>query len=255
MAQASETLYTARVRAPQVLERGRAQTTDLAIWRDGALVAPSSGTYTLVSPTGAVIVNAAAVTITSLVATYPIAAGSLPSTLAYGEGYTERWALTISSIVRTFPRECALAKFQLAPSITDADLLAEYPDLVELLGTYGTDLQDWIDEAFAQFLGHLYGLGEWPDVIVSRAATRAPLKQIAYWLIFKFLFSKQANAGRYEQLMSTHKSLMDAAISGMTYRVDRDQDGVPDDLGRHGSTTVVHRNAAPYRVRAKSARW
>ena len=256
MSSATEILYTARVRAPQVLERERAQTTDLAIWRDGALVAPSSGTYRLLSPSGSEVIAAAAVTVTASIATLAITALQLPSTLAMGEGYTEQWALVMpDGTTRTYTREASVAKFQLAPSITDVDLTSEYPDITELLGTYGTDLQDWIDEAFVQFLGLLYSLGEWPDVIVTRAATREPLRQRAYFLIYKFLFSRQPNATRFESLMERHEVAMLSAFSTMTYRVDRDQDGVPDDLGRHGSSTVVHRNAAPFRVRSKSNRW
>jgi hypothetical protein len=257
MSQATDSSLTARVRAPQVLERERAQNTDLALWRDGALVAPLSGTYTLLSPAGALVIDAQAVVVAASVATYSIPALSLPSTLGYGEGYTEQWALVDigSGLPRTFTRECSIAKFQLAPSITDLDLLAEYPDLLELLGAYNTHLQSWIDEAFVQFLNDLYSLGEWPDVIVTRAATRKPLKERAYFLIYKFLFSKQPNAGRFEVLMNFHQSEMNAAFKGMSYRVDRDQDGTPDGMDRHSSTTVVHRNAAPRRILRRSTRW
>ncbi len=257
MSSQTEIQYTARVRAPQVLERGRQQITDLAVYRDGALVAPDpDGTYELISPTGTVIISDTGVVVTASVATFTIPALSLPSTLAMGEGYQERWSLVMpDGTTRTFAREASLALFQLAPAITDDDLLVEYPDLIELLGSYGSNLQSWIDEAFYQFLGELYALGEWPDVIVSKAATREPLRQRAFFLIFKFMFSRQPNAGRFETLMERHEAAMLSAMSRMTYRVDRDQDGTPDDLGRHGSSTVIHLNAAPFRNRSRSNRW
>ncbi len=260
MSSATETLYTARVRAPQVFERARDQVTNLEVWRDGVLVAPTvaGSSYSLVSPLGQFLVNAQAITVVGDVARTTVTAVQLPDTETYGEGYTERWKLVMpDGTTRTFTREASLAKFQLSPAITDKDLLSEYKDLLEILGVYAENesLQSWIDEAFVQFLNELYSLGEWPDVIVTRAATRAPLKQRTYWLIFKFLFSKQPNAGRYETLMEKHEALMGKEFARMSYRVDRDQDGLPDGLDRHGSSTVVHLNAAPRRVRRNSTRW
>lgn len=256
MASTTEVLYKARIRAPQVLERGRAQVTNLSVYLAGSLAAPSSGTYSLLSPLGTAIVDAAVVTITSSVATYTILAASLPSTLSMGEGYSERWALVMpDGTTRTFAREASLCLSQLSPSITGLDLLSEYPDLLEVLANINTDLDDWIDEGWYQFLGELSGLGEWPNVIVTKSATREPHRQRTLFLIYKFLFGKQANALRYETLMDYHREQSNAAFSAMTYRTDRDQDGTVDSLNRAGSTTVVHRSAAPQQQLARSARW
>ncbi|HEX4935116.1 MAG TPA: hypothetical protein VFV33_18155, partial [Gemmatimonadaceae bacterium] len=92
------TLYSARIAYPDYLVRGRTQTVSLALYRSGALVAPtqSGSTFTLTSPAGVEIVSASAVTVSSSVATFAIGAASLPSTLTLGHGYREKWSLVLS---------------------------------------------------------------------------------------------------------------------------------------------------------------
>ena len=78
------TLYTFAAQYPSLIVRGGACAVRLPAYRAGALVAPTSGTYSLIAPGGAVIVNVAAVTVASSIATYTIPALSLPNGLSEG---------------------------------------------------------------------------------------------------------------------------------------------------------------------------
>ena len=147
--------HTYRVRAAVVLARGRAYTTSIETRLGGALVAPSSGTYTLVGPDGATV-STGAISVVSDVATYSIPADDLPDTLPYGGGYRERWDLTFSDgTVTVGQRPGYLAREPIYCPTTQADLEQRIPGLASLLGTSTTNLQGFIDLAWADTLERL----------------------------------------------------------------------------------------------------
>jgi hypothetical protein len=155
--------YTARIPFPDYLERGRTQLVRLEVYRDGALVAPTSGTFSLYDASHVAQIDAAAVTIASSRAQYSINAASLPASLPVGEGWQEEWALTFSDgVTRTFRRSAALVLRAVHPVITDADLLACYSDLDDLRPSDLSSYQGPIDEAWRQIIGRLVGRGRFP---------------------------------------------------------------------------------------------
>lgn len=243
-----------RVLFPDVYERGVKQTATLEAWINGALDPPDSATYSLIKPDGTAQVDAAVAPITASIATYEIPALSLPSTLAYGELYQARWALTYGTDVITVRREAAVTSFKLYPPITDGDLVdGEYPDLVEQLGDYGTHLQKFIDQAYGQFVRKLWKLNYWPDIIVSQHDIVDPVRQLALFLVMKAMYRAQGS-DRWEKLMDHHEDAWKAEWSTFGARVDRDHDGLADSVDKTAASTVVHRNMRPRR-RVRSNRW
>ena len=148
---ATERIYSPRIRIHDVLERNRGVTLDLPIYRDNALVGPTSAFFNLKDPNGNDVISRRAVSIVANVATYTIAGDELPATLRLSEGYLQIWELTISGVVYTFRKPCAIARSGLYPVISDLDLEAEYSDLASIRpSSLGSSYQTYIDEAWVQ---------------------------------------------------------------------------------------------------------
>jgi hypothetical protein len=257
---AAETLYSFRTKAPDVLQRGRAQTVSMPAYRDGALVAPTEvgSTFSLYDEGGTAIVDAQAVTVTGDVATYTISDVELPATATISELYQERWALVMpDGTTRTVRREAAVAPFLLHLPVAVEDLLALYPALDSSFGTTpAVTLQGFLDEAWAQVLERLWNVGHWPDLMLSASTFRRPVVELALYIAFRALFSRTAGRdGRHEALMEQHRRAAEEAWAAISSRLDRDDDGLPDDRHRERGEGVIHRNASPGRRRRRSPRW
>ena len=230
MVPSGETLYTARTAYPDVLCRARDNAVSMPLYRDGALVAPSSGTFSLYDSTGTAIVSAAAVTITGSIATYTIPAATLPATLALGEGWRERWTLTVSSVARGYERTAALALISFSPSVTDADLLALYPGLSKARGSAVASFQAWIDEAWKVVIQRLLREGHLPYLIRTPDALREAHLHLALSLVCRGVKPTMgAGESSWQTDAEYHRREYEAAWSAANWQLDRDQDGNVDD--------------------------
>lgn len=244
---AAEVVYTARVPYPDILERGRQQVVNLPTYRDGAAAAPSAGTFTLWSPSSSTaLVAAAAVTITSSVATYTISAATLPDTLPLGEGYLEEWALTMpDNVVHTFRRTAALARRSLYPVYSDVDALREYPGLTRDIASSATSLQAYVDEAWAQILGRLAERRVYSYLVMTADSFRDVHRHMVLHLVFKSMFRGVSGTGdKWAELMRYHGEAAEKAWTTLTKQMDDDHDGFADSEARTRATTIVHVNAA-----------
>lgn len=247
---AGEVVYTARAPYPDVLERGRQQVVSLPTYRDGALAAPtaSGSTFTLWGPASNTtpIVSAAAVTVTSSIATYTIPAATLPATLALGEGYLEEWALVMpDGTTRTYRRAAAIARRALYPVYTDADALGEYPGIQRDIASSATSLQQYIDEAWCQILGRLSERRVYPYLVMTADSFRDVHRHMALHLAFKSFFRGAAGSGeKWAELMRYHGDGAEKAWTTLTAQMDHDHDGFADSQARERASTIVHVNAA-----------
>lgn len=243
---AAEVIYTARAPYPDVLEVARTQTVSLPTYRDGSAAAPSVGTFTLWGADQTAIVNAAAVTITSSVATYSISAATLPTTLALGEGYLESWALTMpDGVVHTFRRVAALARRALYPVYSDVDALAEYPGLTRDIASNATSLQGYVDEAWRQILGRLSERRVYSYLVMTADSFRDVHRHMTLHLAFKSMFRGVSGTGdKYAELMRYHAEGAEKAWIVLTAQMDHDHDGFADSQARERASTIVHVNAA-----------
>lgn len=250
-----ETVYTYRQIGPDVLQRARGNTITLEVWRDGAKVAPTAATVSLVRPSGSFVVQDAAASIVSSVAAYTISAGDLPATEPTGQLYQLRWTLTIGGLARTVNRACTVARYPMVLPVTDADLTeGEYPDLVDQLGDYGSNLQTFLEAAKRDVLRELEQAGQWPDLITGPSDLFEPIRQSTYVKVFRFLFSTN-DSERSERLMELHRAEYQKVMKDLRTRMDRDDDGVPDSESREAMTRTIHRGGARSRYRRRSPWW
>ena len=241
----AEALYSARIAFPEYLVRGRAQTASLELYRSGALVAPTSGTFALYDPSNTAIVSASAVTITSSIATYPILAASLPSTLALGHGYREEWALLgPDGVTRTWRRDAAVVLHAAYPVITDDDLTAVYSNLTDQLSASTTTFQAKIDEAWKRILGRLEMQGVFPEHVVTNWSLREVHLELTYHLIFLDFHGGQG--GRWAELADQHKKEFELAWGRLKFVKGTSTTGTADsDRMTTPNKGVTYVNASP----------
>ncbi len=226
---------------PSVLVRSAANAVRLPAYRSGALVAPTGATYTLVSSTGTLIVDAAACTISGSVATYTIPALSLPSTLALGEGYQERWVFTFSGEAATVEilRAAAVCAAALYPVVADADLTAQYFGLSGYLSGSLTTWQGHIDEAWGQLMSELIRQGRLPYAIRTPDALRDAHLHLTLALIFQG-FGLSTAGQEWDKKAEYHRKEYRAALQACTVQLDADGDKLVDDpTARSSARTAV----------------
>ncbi len=223
---ASDTLYTARLVGPEVLEAGRDNVVTCAVYRDGALVAPSSGTITVYNAANVVVVNAQVVSITASVATYTVTSAALASE-SKGDGWRVEWALTIASIARTFRRDAALVYRRLYPVVTDADLLRLHTDLARRMPTTETSYQDYIDEAWASIEGRLIATGKRPWLVLAPSALRDVHLFATLARIFRDFAQGGPGTAEWE-LAADYERRFDAAWSMLTFPQASESDGTAE---------------------------
>jgi hypothetical protein len=255
----AEIVYTFRTPYPDTLQRGRAQSVQMPVYRDGAVSPPTivGSSFSLRKPDGTFVVEGAAITLSSSIATYALTALDLPTTLDLGEGYQEVWLLVLADgTPRTVDREAALCLRPLVPVITDLDLIATYPNLNEFRGNAISHWQGFIDEAWKQILGRLIGEGHLPYLVKSGWSFRAAHIELVFALGFRWLALNQAR-GNFLELARTHAESFEAKWKQINFRVDDDHDGLVDDneARRGAGSAIVHINAAPERHFVNNARW
>lgn len=240
---AAETLYTWRCLWTDVLQWQRPNVVSAPLYRDGTIVAPSSGTFTLRDPNGTNVVDAAAVTITGSIATYTVLAAVLPSTASLGEGWMEIWDLVVSGVHYTTDRPAALCRVPLVPVITDADLLLEHPDLVAWRPAAETSFQKAIDASWAELMGRLSAEGRLSYIMKPAAAFRQ-------WHLYTTLgrifvgWSKSQARGNWMELSKFYQDKANTEWGRITVQLDRDQNGIIDDTSRRdGGFGVLNINA------------
>lgn len=125
----------------------------------GGLIAPDSGTISIIKPDGSALVSGAAVTVSSSIAQYDVTP-SASETL--GEGWEVRWSLVFSGVTYpVFRTSGILAEYVPANNVSAVDLYGLWPGLAERIpqsqgdtadGGDGTGWQRQIDDAYYAFL-------------------------------------------------------------------------------------------------------
>lgn len=242
----SETRYSFRFSGPQYLERAREQRVTMPARHEGALAVPSAGTYSLFDPSNTAIVDAQAINVVASVAGFTIPAATLPSTIAFNEGWREEWVLTMpDTTVRTVIRDTAFVRHAMFPVVTLADLVGVHSNIVTLLPDNDDDAQDKIDEAWKLIDSRLVSKGNRTYLAMSPWSFR----ESHLWLTLMFIFRDARTTlgeGDYSDLARDYKTDFEDAWAQLTWLWDSDQDGVVDDSSRRRSgTPVVYLNSAP----------
>ena len=242
----TERLYSPRIRIHDVLERGRSVVLDLPIYRDNALVGPTAAFFRLQDPEGNDVLSRQSVSIIGNIATRTISADELPQSLRLAEGYMQTWELTISSIVHTFKKPCAVARSGLYPVISDLDLEAEYSDLSTIRpSSLGSTYQTYIDEAWVQLIQRIRDLGNIEYLIMNPQSLRSCHKNLTFYLIFKDMDSSGLGEGRYLDLAREHRKQMEFDFKRLKFQYDQNNDGRMDDPNSRKSALGVFYTSAP----------
>ena len=235
--------YSARIAYPSLLVRGVDTPVALPIYRDGALVAPDSGTYRLLGFGGATVLSHA-VSVVGSVATYTIPAASLASSLTLGEGYIEVWSLVFSGVAREFRRTAALALCPLYPVVTDLDLIAEYAPLAQQITSDLPSYQGSIDQAWKEILSRLIGEGRLPYMIRTPDALRQAHLHLALAKVFQG-FGLNADGNHYRELATVERKNYAEAFARASLQLDQAQVGLVDNpMARASSTGVLAINGS-----------
>lgn len=243
---ATQRLYSPRIRIHDVLERNRACTVDLPIYRDNDLVSPTSAYFRLTDPDGADVIARTAVSIVANIATYNIAASELPTTLRLSDGYMQYWELIIDGVTHTFKKPSAICLSALYPVISDIDLEAEYSDLASIRpSSLGSTYQTYIDEAWVQLIQRVRDMGNIEYLIMSPQSLRAAHKNLTFYLIFKDMDSSGLGEGRYLDLAREHRKQFEFDFKRLKFTYDQNQDGRADDQNRRRSALGVIYTSAP----------
>ena len=235
---ATPTNYSARFRLPTLIQRGVTQRIACPIYRDGALVAPMSGTITLRDAAGALVVDAAAVSVVSSIAEYAVVTSS---TIGLEEGWQVVWTFVIDAATTlTFRNEAALVRQIPYPPCSDVALFARVSSLnpsgsnpITSLANY----QTYLDEAWVEIRGRLIAAGNRPELVISSTALRRPHLLLTLALIFEDLATRLNEA--HEARAAHYRAEYDLSWSDVRFEYDADDDGLSDGRDRRPGTPVV----------------
>lgn len=239
----SETLYTARFRAPDTIQRGVSQVITCPTYRLGAVATPTAGTVSVYSADQTAVVSAAAVTIPlGGYATYTIV-GGVTSPRALEEGWLIEWTLTMpDGAPQVFRQDAALVRRQLSPVVTDADLIRRHSDLPQLLGGGVTSYQDYLDEAWATLMLRTIGQGRRPYLVMSPSAYRDAHLALTLHLIFMDFQTSAGDAGRWQALADYYRQTYTEAWGQLSFVYDEGDENKVDATKRKAGTSQVWLN-------------
>lgn len=242
--------YSAQIRHVELLERNKAQTTSISVYRENALVVPTEAKYTLIKPNGDKVVNEVTASISDAgVVSYPHIATQLPTTLGLGEGYIQEWWIKIDGVPHTFRRMCALVLRRLYPTVSDIDLTAIYTDLEEVRPSAITSYQKYIDDAWYQILRRVRNRAMGFEYLVMSAESFYEAhRHLSLYLIFRdFHSSLGQSSGRYLDLAQEHQRMFMQEFEAINFVYDQDHINKPEDVNkRKAGQPVIYLNGSPH---------
>ena len=241
----NSTPYAPQIKVPELLERGKTQLTTLPIYRDGALVGPTSVKYTLTAPNGDKIVDAAVGTYPGNIPQYTHSSSVLSSDLALGEGYLQEWEIQLAGGTYNFRRNTAIVKRRLYPVVSDGDLTSTYSQLADIRPSNLSSYQNYIDEAWFTMIQKMRQEGGGLEYLVmSPEAFRSAHQNLALYYIFRDFHSSlgQSN-GRYLDLANEHFKQFNGDWKLINFVYDYDHDGHADQPNnRQAKQPVIYLN-------------
>ena len=237
-----QTLYRPHFPIPDMLVRAKAsQTIECPIYNEaGTLTAPTSGTVSVVDGGGVIILDEQAVVIVSDIATGALLAADLPASLSFSADWLIKWTITIGTPAEThvFIRSAHLIRSDLWPTVTEADLIGYHQNLDRLMGT-GTDIDDFVTQAWLVLIRRLLKNGRLPELILSPYVLHDSLVYKSLEMIFRDGHAA-AGDGKYEELASFYHETFEAEWASLTLdNYDFAQDGQIGEEDTQSAEAVV----------------
>lgn len=224
--------WTLRDAGPSQIERARANTARLRVYRDQVPVA-LAGTYTLTDDAGNVIINAQTVSADGTDITYAIAAGDTTTSMAFSTRWRETWVLTIAAIplqTVTFTRDAWLIRSALYPVVTVDDIITgRHRDLVDLVDGGASAIEGYVNEAWATINADLIKRGKRPSLIMESWALRSLHLYRALHLCFLDASTRYAGEDRFSKLADHYAELAETEWNkNLRFDYDANEDGIAD---------------------------
>ena len=237
--------YRPRLSRPTLIVRARTQTLRLEVWDDSALAEPSAGTVTITDASGAEVVSAASVTIVSGVATYSLAAATIPVTLSLSDAWTVAWDLTLSGVAERFTSPAALVRSGWAETLTPGDLIARHPEIAPAREIDpqqeggATTLGSWIEEAGTELFTRLWTDGKKPWLILDPWAARRYLLPQALCIGMRWASTFMEQRGALVMLAAAYEEAAEKAYDALQFRYDHGETGALADAVRIGAADMA----------------
>jgi hypothetical protein len=238
----AETVYSARFRSTETIERGRTQILTCPTSRAGATATPTAGTFSLYRPDGTALVSAQAVTIPPASVAQFSLSGATTSAEALGEGWLGEWTLTMpDGVSHTFRNDAALCRRTLYPVISQDDLTQRHSDLPALLGT-ATSYQPYIDEAFWVISNRLIGNGRRPYLVIQPSALRECHLMLALHLVFLDYSTSAGDGGRWQALAQHYATQYEQAWGQLRFTYDEADENTVDPSKKKSASSQIWTN-------------
>lgn len=209
-----------------LLERGRANVLELALWRGPVLSPPAAATVTLTAASGAVLVAAGAASIVEGVARYTVASG-----VTTGQDLGDGWLVSWEADGRTYDHTAALCRRVPYPVITDLDVyqIAPYLDpSTPSPVTREPTLERYRTGAWIEIQHRLLQSGRRPWLIVDAAALREPHLMLTLAIVHDALGARGRSGEGMVETAARYRARYERAMGAMSIQYDDDDDGTPN---------------------------
>lgn len=242
MSGSTDSFLAARFLTADYLVRGRDNPLSCPLWLNGVLSAPtqSGSTVSVYDTANQAVVNAAAVTVASSIATYTVPASVLPTSLSLGMGWRVEWSLIVSGAPKTFRNNAGLVRSELVPVLTDRDLFRRESSLNPAASsplTALTTYQDYRDEAWIVIHGLLTGKGSLAHLIMEPSALREPHMLLTLALIYEDLRTTQNEV--FAEKAREYRDRFEKAFSELRFEYDTTDSGRSDGRRKRSANPTV----------------
>jgi hypothetical protein len=220
--------YALRSTGPLLIERGRAATLRLAVYRDQVATPASAGTFSLVDAGGNAIVSGATSS-DGTDTTYALGAGDTTTAMGYSARWRATWSLTIGGEAKVFTQDVWLVRSALYPTVTVDDLCRRHRDLRDIVDGGDTAIEGYILEAWASIEGDLTKKGKRLNLIMEAWALGQLLRFRSLAALFRDASTRFTGTDRYADLSTFYEDKAEEEwTKGIRFEYDADEDGIAD---------------------------
>jgi|GEM_PF-4019875 len=214
---------------PRFVQKARAETLDCPLYdAKGQLVAVTAGTFSLLDSAGEAVVDAAAVIVTSGVATYALGSTFADDHDLPQDPWRERWVLD----GKTYEREVHVCRVAPVAHLDTEALFRMHPQWRRQLPASRSSYAEPIEDAWVEMIGRLLGDNLLPQRVLNWWALTVVHKYWAASMICRDFATDNPGDSRWERNAETYwKRSQDELEQRTRIQADANEDGVSDTPG------------------------
>lgn len=222
---------------PRFLQQGRGETLDFPLFNasGGRAAVVGPGTFSLLDADGALVIDAAVVTVTEGVATVALAAEFADAYDLPQLPWRERWVLEGVSGApspATYEREVHVCRVAPVATITAEDLFRMHPQWRRQLPQSRASYAEPIEDAWAELLGRLLGDQVLPNRVLNWWALAIVHKYWAAHIVCRDFATDNPGDSRWERNAEKYWARSQSELEHhLGLQKDNDEDGVADHPG------------------------